>query len=197
MPAHIAPHKGDAEDPGAEHRLCMCRLVLAGEAGLGTCALEIERGGTSYTVDTLRAIHASHPHAELTFIVGADTASTLPAWREPRELLGLAGLAVAARSGSARHAVLDAIAHVPGPPIAPAAVRFLEMPVIDISSSMVRTRARAGQPLEDLVGEAVAGYISEHGLYRSRAHGMSGSTAAGPSGAATAGADGPGAGTPQ
>src|SRR5437660_315879 len=90
MPAHTSPYKPSAPDPGPEHRLRMCRLLVGGAPGVSVCALEIERGGTSYTVDTLTAIHASHPDAELTFIVGADTASTLPAWREPARLLRLA-----------------------------------------------------------------------------------------------------------
>src|SRR5271166_2146145 len=99
MPAHTPPHKPTEEDPGPEHRLRMCCLSVTDTAGVSVCALEIERGGPSYTVDTLQAIHASHPDAQLTFIVGADTAGTLPAWREPAKLLGLAELAVAARDG--------------------------------------------------------------------------------------------------
>ena len=64
---------------------------------MDVCALEIERGGPSYTVDTLRAIMQSHKEAELTFIVGADMARTLPRWREPQALVELASLAVAER----------------------------------------------------------------------------------------------------
>ena len=183
MPADIPPHKPPGEDgwggrdPGPEHRLRMCRLAVAGVAGLSVCALEIERGGLSYTVDTLKALHASHPDAELTLIVGADTASTLASWRQPAKLLELAHLAVAARAGAARRPVLDAIAGLgeddeggrqgrPGPV---QSVRFLEMPTIEVSSSMVRRRVAEGEPIEELVGSAVAGYIAEHGLYRADA----------------------------
>jgi nicotinate-nucleotide adenylyltransferase len=154
----------------------MCRLAVRGEDGLSVCALEIERGGVSYTVDTLKAIHASHPDAELTFIVGADTASTLPGWREPARLLELAHLAVAARSGSARRQVLDAIAgagldeqRVRG---SGERVQFLEMPVIEVSSSLVRQRVRAGEPIEQLLEPAVAAYIAEHSLYRAGSEGV-------------------------
>jgi nicotinate-nucleotide adenylyltransferase len=121
-------------------------------------------------VDTLNAIHASHPDAELTFIVGADTANTLAAWREPAKLLELADLAVAARTGSARQEVLDTVARLgdrgPGGK-ASAKVRFLDMPTIAISSSEARRRAAGGEPIDGLVGPAVAAYIAEHGLYRS------------------------------
>jgi nicotinate-nucleotide adenylyltransferase len=170
VPARIPPHKQAEQDPGAEHRLAMCRLAVQDEPGLGVCAIEIERGGPSYTVDTLSAIHAIQPHAELTFIVGADIASTLPAWREPVKVLELARLAVAARAGAQPEEVLSTVASLDassgaGERSAPE-VRFLQMPVIEVSSSMVRERVASGAPLEPLVGPRVARYIAEHGLYR-------------------------------
>ncbi len=170
MPARIPPHKGSADDPGPAHRLRMCRLAVADAEGLSVCVLELERAGPSYTLDTLRAMHASQPDAELTFIMGADTAATLPSWREPREVLGLARLAVAARSGTARRRVLDVLADLGAggreSAAAGAAVSFLDMPAIEASSSMVRERVLRGEPIDDLVGAAVAGYIAEQGLYR-------------------------------
>jgi nicotinate-nucleotide adenylyltransferase len=163
MPAHSAPHKGDEEDPGPERRLEMCRLAVESEEekgeGLEACGLEIERGGPSYTVDTLRAIRQSDPEAELTFIVGADMARTLTSWREPRELVELARLAVAEREDAGRDDVLRALA-----PLG-ARVTFLGMPPLEVSSSQVRERVRAGEPIEGLVAPAVAEYIAEHGLY--------------------------------
>jgi nicotinate-nucleotide adenylyltransferase len=148
----------------------MCRLAIEGEPGLAACAMEIERDGPSYTVDTLRAIHAIQPEAELTFIVGADIARTLPSWREPAKVLELARLAVAARAGSSAEEVLGTVASLGDPPLAGgpsvADVLFLRMPVIEVSSSMVRERVAREQPLEPLVGSPVARYISEHGLYR-------------------------------
>jgi nicotinate-nucleotide adenylyltransferase len=107
----------------------------------------------------LRSIHSSHPDAELTLIVGADTAGTLGSWREPAQLFELASLAVAARVGAARQPVLDTLAKV----------RFLEMPTIAVSSSLARQRVARGEPVEELVGPAVARYIEEHHLYRAGA----------------------------
>jgi nicotinate-nucleotide adenylyltransferase len=173
MPAREAPHKPVGEDPGPEHRLRMCRLAVAGVEGLATCALEVERAGPSYTVDTLRAMHASHGDTQLTFIVGADAARTLPSWREPAELLELAALAVAEREGTGREDVLRAVAAARSAKAAGGAeegpardVSFLEMGTVPVSSSLVRERAASGEPVEELVGAAVAGYIAEHGLYR-------------------------------
>jgi nicotinate-nucleotide adenylyltransferase len=173
MPAHIPPHKPSEEDPGAEHRLRMCRLSVEGADGVSVCELELKRGGASYTVDTLEAIHVSHPGAQLTFIAGADTASTLPAWRDPARLLELADLAVAARAGTGREGVLDTVVPLLGARDGAggdrrAAVRFLAMPAMEVSSSMARERVARGDPIQDLVGGAVASYIAEHDLYRPR-----------------------------
>jgi nicotinate-nucleotide adenylyltransferase len=160
-PVLVPPHKPAKWDPGAEHRLHMCRLALQGDPRLGVCTLELERPGPSYTVDTLRDIHAGNPDAELTLIVGADVARTFGSWREPREILRLARLAVAERDGSARWEVRDTLAPLGGE----GRTVFLEMAPHDISSSLVRRRLTAGEPIEELVGAAVAGYISQHELY--------------------------------
>jgi nicotinate-nucleotide adenylyltransferase len=174
MPLHTPPHKPAAADPGPAHRLAMCRRAAEGEPGIETSALEIERGGPSYTVDTLGEIHADDPEAELTFVVGADTALTLPRWRRPEQVLALARLAVASRPGADGGEVLDALASIPaacgaaGPYVEPEVV-FLSMAPIDVSSSQVRAAVARGEGVEELVGEPVARYIAEHGLYEAPA----------------------------
>ncbi len=161
MPARKPPHKQVAADPGRERRLAMCRLLVDDLDGVSTCSIELEREGASYTVDTLHAIAASHPAAELTLIVGADIARTLPSWREPEKLVGLARVAVAQRSGTGSEQVRQALAALG----APARVAFLDAPVLDVSSSLARERAAAGEPLDDVVGADVAAYIVEQRLY--------------------------------
>jgi nicotinate-nucleotide adenylyltransferase len=183
MPANSSPHKPAEEDPGARHRLRMCRLAIEADGrhsprsagGLAACALEVERGGVSYTVDTLRALDAAFPDAQLTLIVGADVALTLPSWREPVQLLGLADLAVALRAGTGPDEVRGALADLTdrrsaarpstGRRAREGRLRFLEMPVVDASSSAVRDRVKRGEGVDDLVGSAVASYIAEHRLY--------------------------------
>jgi nicotinate-nucleotide adenylyltransferase len=162
VPAHTPPHKRAEPDPGPERRVQMCRLLVAGERELDVCTTEVERGGTSYTVDTLRSAHAAHPDIEMILITGADSARTIPGWREPMALFELANVAVAARAGTDRTAVTEALA----PLLGGARLEFLHAPMLDIASSQARERAARGEPLEDLVGARVAGYISEHGLYR-------------------------------
>jgi nicotinate-nucleotide adenylyltransferase len=168
-PALIPPHKPAKWDPGAEHRFNMCRLAIGTDPSLGVCTLELERRGPSYTIDTLRSIHANDPDAELTLIVGADMALTFGSWREPREILKLARLAVAERDGGARHEVQDALASLGEEDRSV----FLDMPRHDVSSSLVRRRLTGGSPIDDLVGPAVAGYIAEHELYGRRPVGHS------------------------
>ena len=175
MPANRAPGKPPEPDPGPEHRLRMCQLAVAGTAGVSACALEIERGGTSYTADTLGAIREDWPDAELTFIVGSDTARTIPNWREPGKVLELARIAVAERQGTGAGGVLATLAALGGRAgsderrewrSSAAGAVVLEMPRIEISSSLVRRRVAEGEPVEDLVGSSVAGYIADLRLYR-------------------------------
>lgn len=170
MPARLSPFKDAARDaaadPGAERRLEMCRLLVEGARGVAVSALECDRDGPSYTVDTLRALHAAHPATTFTLILGADVARTLPAWREPRELLGLAELAVALRPGSAPEQVQGALAALSERRAAAHRVRFLTMPPLEISSSLVRARVARGEPIAQLVGARVARYIAAHLLYR-------------------------------
>jgi len=169
-PVLIPPHKPAGQDPGAEHRLRMCRLAVRDDPRVGVCTLELQRPGPSYTVDTLRSIHAGDPDAELTLIVGADVARTLGSWREPREILKLARLAVAERDGVSRGEVLDALL-----PVAPDAVSgveggtvFVGMSPREVSSSMVRERVVQGVPIDELVSAEVDAYIAQNELYRTQ-----------------------------
>lgn len=165
MPLHTPPHKPGGEDPGPEHRLAMCRLAAAPEAGVEACALEVERGGPSYTADTLSEIDAACPESELTFIVGADTALSLPEWREPARVLSLARLAVASRPGSDRSQVQAALARVSLPDGRSPDVVFLSMEPLEASSSQARERIATGRSVAGLLEPAVIAYIEEHGLY--------------------------------
>lgn len=163
-PVLVPPHKPAKWDPGAEHRLRMCRLMAAADPRVEVCTLELERPGPSYTVDTLRLIDVDDPDADLTLIVGADMATTFGSWREPREILRLARLAVAERDGIARDEVLDALAPLGGED----RVAFLSMAPHDVSSSLVRRRLTAGESIDELVGPDVAAYIAQHELYGRR-----------------------------
>jgi nicotinate-nucleotide adenylyltransferase len=163
MPVAVPPHKEAGDDPGPEVRADLCRLAAAGDERLEVSTLEVQRGGASYTADTLREIHATRPGDDLTFIVGGDMAFSLPNWREPETVLELATLAVAERSGVRREDIAERLAD-----LAPAErIRFFDMPRIDVSSSEIRLRVAAGRPIRYLVPDAVADAITERALYRS------------------------------
>jgi nicotinate-nucleotide adenylyltransferase len=161
VPARIPPHKELPDDPGPRHRLELCRLAIHGDERFAVCELELRREGPSYTVDTLQELHATVQDSELYLIVGGDIAVGLSEWREPERVLNLATLAVADRQGTPRAAIESALARVPGG----SDVRFFAMPQIAVSSTMVRARVRARQPIRYLVPDAVAGYIERHRLY--------------------------------
>jgi nicotinate-nucleotide adenylyltransferase len=162
IPARIPPHKPVDEEPGVEHRLEMCRLAVSGdEERFEVSDVEARRAGPSYTVDTLEELHSRKPDSELFLIVGADVAVGFPSWREPERVLSLATLAVAERPGTGRRAVEQALGQVRGGEQA----RFFDMPEIGISSTMLRHRARAGEPTRYLVPDAVRSYIDRHQLY--------------------------------
>jgi nicotinate-nucleotide adenylyltransferase len=163
VPTGIPPHKQIEDEPGAPHRLEMCARAAAGhEDWLSVSAIEIERSGPSYTVDTLKQIHASQPGDELTFIVGGDMAWSLPSWHEPEEILRLASMAVAERAGARREEVRERLAGMPGS----GRVAYIDVPRLDISSSALRRRVRDGQRIDFLVPDAVGAYIEAEGLYR-------------------------------
>jgi nicotinate-nucleotide adenylyltransferase len=162
VPVHTPPHKEVPDEPGVEHRVALCELAVAGDERLGVTRVEADVRGRSYTVDTLRKIDDLCPEDALTFIVGGDMASSLPTWREPEAVVALAELAVAERLDHGREAILERLGGIPG---APDRVRFFDMPRIDVSSTLIRARVAAGEPVRYLVPEAVAEYIARERLY--------------------------------
>jgi nicotinate-nucleotide adenylyltransferase len=165
MPVAEPPHKEAREDPGAVARVDLCRLAVAGDDRLAVSTLEVDRGGASYTVDTLRVLHDLEPEHDLIFIVGGDMAQSLPAWREPEAVLALAPLAVAEREGVRREDIARRLEPLhPGDRLV-----FFDMPRIDVSSSAIRRRVADGRPIRYLVPDAVAAAIAERGLYRQAA----------------------------
>lgn len=162
VPARIPPHKPVEHEPGAEHRLELCRLAVSDDERFAVSDLELSRDGPSYTVDTLDRLRADAAHDELVLILGGDIAAGLAGWHAPERVLELATLAIAKRRGTPRGAVERALAGLAGGERA----RFFEMPRIGVSSTMLRRRVRAGQPIRYYVPEPVRAYVLAHGLYR-------------------------------
>jgi nicotinate-nucleotide adenylyltransferase len=161
IPARIPPHKPVEHEPGPEHRLELCRLAVADDERFEVSDIELGRDGPSYTVDTLKELTSKASTSELFLIVGGDIAVGLPRWREPERVLELATLAIAKRRGTSRASVESSLEELNGRGRA----RFFQMPRIGVSSTMIRRRVRAGQPIRYLVPDGVAEYIERHHLY--------------------------------
>jgi nicotinate-nucleotide adenylyltransferase len=164
IPTGVAPHREIENDPGAEARFEMVEMAVAADERFRVSRIELEREGPSYTVDTLRELGERDPEAELFLILGGDQALALPTWREPEQVLDLATLAVFERGSSTRNAIGITIGRM----IGAERVRFLEMPRIDISSTLVRRRAAASKPIRYLVPDKVANFIGAQSLYGAR-----------------------------
>jgi nicotinate-nucleotide adenylyltransferase len=162
MPVHTPPHKEAIDDPGPDARLALCQAAIASDEELELSTLEIERGGPSFTVDTLRTLHGSREGDDLTFIVGGDMASSLPSWQEPEAVLELARIAVAEREEHRRHEIAERVASLRG---AAEQVVFFSMPRLDISSSDIRRRIAEGRPVRWLMPGEVCDEIERRGLY--------------------------------
>jgi nicotinate-nucleotide adenylyltransferase len=166
MPAGAPPHKRGRALSDPAHRLAMTRLAVRGNPAFAVSPLEMRRAGPSFTVDTLRTLGRRHPRSRLFLLMGADSLADFPTWHEPREIARLATLVVAARAAAGpagrRAPAHDRVQRG----AAPGRVVMLDNPLVAISASALRARARAGRSLRYLVPDAVAAYVARHHLYR-------------------------------
>ena len=183
VPAAQQPFKVGQVVASPEHRLAMTRLLAAGDPRFEVDPVEIDRAGLSFTVDTLAAYAERYPDAERFLLVGADVLDSFDQWRQPEEILRLARLVIVERSRSGWPEGAD-----PPPPRAgrraslpvgdddfvfegPGAERALKPRIIttrrvDVSSTEIRARVRAGRSIRGFVLDAVAEYVTASGLYR-------------------------------
>jgi nicotinate-nucleotide adenylyltransferase len=161
VPVGIAPHRELEYDPGAEVRFEMVELAVADDERFEASRIELDREGPSYTSDTLEQLGSDSPKDELFLILGGDQAAALPTWHEFEKVLEGATVAVFERMSWGKNAIQIKIGRLPGAQ----QVRYLDMPLIQVSSSSVRRRVREGQPIRYLVPDKVASYIETKELY--------------------------------
>lgn len=162
IPAGVQPFKRDKQVSPAEMRLEMCRLACASNPHFEVSSLEIDRGGETYTVDTLRQLRAHYPsNVELYFITGADAMLSIVKWRESSALANLAHLIAVTRPGYVM--TPEAKAELEG---ANFKVSYLETTALSISSSMLREWVADGKSIRYLTSLAVHDYIATKGLYK-------------------------------
>lgn len=154
VPAARQPLKLGQPQASPADRLAMVRAMTAGDPRFAVDPIEIEREGLSYTVDTLTAFRQRPGVSELFFLVGADVLASFERWREPDRVQALATLVVLRRD-------TDRVALPPG-----LRARVLETRRVDVSSTEVRARVRAGRSIRGFVPAAVETHVSTTGLYR-------------------------------
>jgi len=152
VPTNEQPFKPEGAAASARQRLQMCRLAVEGDDRLAVSDVDVARGGVTFTVDTLTDLAEQFPGAELTFIAGADALARLDEWRDYERLRTLARFVGVARPGweNEPHAQVE---------------RVVATPQIGVSSTDVRRRVAAGEPVRYLVPDRVATFIAQHGLY--------------------------------
>lgn len=155
VPAHVQPLKVGQDTASPEHRLRMVELAVEGEPRCAVDPIEIERGGLSYSVDTLDHFARTQPDAERYFLIGADAATSFASWRDPDRVARLARLVVLQRRVQRTSSAIEGVETI-----------ALDTRQIDISSTEIRARIRAGKPIRGFVLDSVARYIATERLYR-------------------------------
>ena len=150
--------KADRLISPAEHRYLMTVIATAANPRFRVSRVDIDRGGPTYTIDTLRDLHTEMPDAELYFITGADALTDIFTWRNVDELFELANFVGCTRPGYDMD--LADIGAIPAE-----RVTLVEIPALAISSSDCRERKRRGEPVWYLVPDGVVQYIAKHNLY--------------------------------
>ena len=166
LPAAVPPHKQGQQRTPAPPRIEMLELATGGHEAFEVSRFEADRGGVSYTIDSLRHFREACPEAELFFVMGADMLHDLPNWREAAEVCRLA-IPVAVRRPGAPELDFNILAGLAAPErIELFRQHQVEMPVIGISAREIRSRVAAGRSIRFWTPRAVEKYIETHGLYR-------------------------------
>ena len=168
VPCSTPPHK-DAEGlADSAHRLAMLRLAVKDTVGFDVSDIELQRSGTSYTIDTILALHARYPTNEWVFLIGSDSLFELHTWRRIDELLGLCTIVAMARPGFDPSDIDPRNLKLKDPWPRRLLDNVITGHRIEISASDIRARIANGKSIRYLLPEAVEEYIDEHLLYASR-----------------------------
>ena len=170
MPAATPPHKQGQLLADAADRVAMLTLAVGGHEAFAVSTIEVDRGGVSYTVDTLAVLAERHPHDTLVLVLGPDALAQLPTWREPRTIADRCELVAVERerlddvAAIARDAGLaDLLGQERLAALIAARVR---MPAIGVRASDLRAAVAAGTSIRYRTPRAVEAFVMSHGLYR-------------------------------
>lgn len=171
IPTYIPPHKISSDLASCEDRLEMCRRTFKGEA-FEISDIEISREGKSYTEDTLKMLKGIYKDAELYFLVGEDMLLSFHTWRRPDDILDMCTLVADVRNEGTDLSVLREYAKEFFPTeYANNKIQFLEAEPLELSSTEVRNKIKAGESVCELLTAETCEYIKSRGLYRDRTQG--------------------------
>jgi len=155
IPAWRQPFKTHLDAAPGAHRFAMTALAIRDHDALYVSPIELDRGGISYSVDTLEALHREYPGASFDWIIGDDNLKDLDRWKDPERLYKLTRFVVLTRhqTPDTRHP-------------ANADIVFAQNPTVPVSSTEIRRRVRAGEPIDAFVDPLVSRYIHHYGLYK-------------------------------
>jgi nicotinate-nucleotide adenylyltransferase len=156
VPASRQPFKSGQPLTSGYHRFAIAQLATREHDAIFVTPMELERGGTSFTVDTLEELHREHPGAQIDWIIGNDNVADLQRWKDPERLFELARFVVLSRQAEAQ----------PGPANLVRNLVFIHNPIVPISATEIRRRVGAGEPIDALVDPLVSRYIHHYGLYK-------------------------------
>lgn len=164
IPTGTPPHKNRRDISAAELRYEMVKRAIQDNPAFDISALEIERKGPSYTVETLRVLRRTWPEHELYFITGSDALLEIFSWREAEEIFTMIQFIGAARPGFDASDFFLKVQHEH--PETEGKIHYLEVPALAISSTDIRARVRRGEPIRYLLPEPVRLYLEQCGLYQ-------------------------------
>ena len=165
LPCYRPPHKGRSVLLESRHRQAMLENALEGELRFDVCDVEIERGGISYTVDTLKELRQTYSDSSLHFIVGTDTLTELHTWKDIYRILDMCTFVSLCRPGTDLARISEESLRLDPPWPDRLLANVATGRLIDVSSSDIRYRVAEGLSIRYLVPDAVEMYIAEHGLY--------------------------------
>ena len=165
IPAATSPHKQDRVTAAGQHRLKMLQLAVGGHEPFVICDWELERGGVSYTVDTLEQLRAAQPAAELFLLLGADSINDLPTWRSPQRVCELATPLCVGRPNSAEPDWQQISELLTAEQRQHATSLQITMPLVDLSSTEIRQRVAENRSIRFRTPAAVVKYIQTQRLY--------------------------------
>jgi nicotinate-nucleotide adenylyltransferase len=156
VPAKVPPYKSRTVQASPDQRLRMLELTIGGDARFEASRLELDRDGLSFTVDTLQTLSESTPEPSLFMLIGEDLATQIASWRDAARIAELATIVVLVRATSSEQSALETTLPM----------MRLQTRRIELSSTEIRDRVRAGRSIHGFVTDAVSAFIDAAGLYR-------------------------------